>query len=356
MRAISELFGETRVVQLLRPSSAPPDLLPIDGNNLSVLALSEPTAYGWIRKLEVWRYLPIIWQEVQRSDAVHTPVPGDLGTIGLLVALLQRKPLFVRHCGTWGTRDTMAQRFLAWLLPRITSDRNIVMATGGGEMPPEPGNPDIRWIFSTSLTEEELNTIPPASSWSHGKPLRLISVGRLSEGKNMQAIIRALPDIQSVHPNTTLSILGEGEYRAALEGLVDELDLVDSVTLWGNVSHAEVLQHLSKAHIFVFPTRTKEGFPKAVLEALAAGLPVVATSVSVLPYLLNQGRGYILPSTSPLAIAQAVLELLEDERHLQEMSAMAREVSHDYTLEKWGSTIGQRLEDAWGPLRECDNH
>ena len=55
-------------------------------------------------------------------------------------------------------------------------------------MPPEPGNPDISWIFSTSLTEKELCSIQPALPWSSDKPLRLISVGRLTKDKNMQVL------------------------------------------------------------------------------------------------------------------------------------------------------------------------
>ena len=138
------------------------------------------------------RYLPRLWDAVRRADAVHALVPGDLGTIGILIALAQGKRLFVRHCGTWGNRTTMADRFLHRLLERIAGGQRVVMATGGGSAPPSTGNPAIRWIGSTTLTEAELAGIPEPASWRPGEILRLVTVGRLTPGKNTAATIQAL--------------------------------------------------------------------------------------------------------------------------------------------------------------------
>ena len=347
MQAIADLFSETTIVQLHRLTPPPADIAPITGKNLSVHPMVEPKVRGLVRKLAIWRVLPILWREVRQADAVHAPIPGHVGTIGILVALMQRKPLFVRDCGTWGTYSTLPQRFLVWLLPRVAGGQRVVMATGGGDTPPAPENPDVTWIFSTSLTEAEWQSIEPATAWQPGQPPRLISVGRLSAHKNMQAIIRALPLIQQHHPEVTLDILGDGDYRHSLEQLISQLNLEDSVKLHGNVSHSRVLQLLAQSHIFVFPTQTREGFPKAVLEALACGLPVVAAPVSVIPYLLSQGSGVVLDGTDHEAVSESVLTLLSEPHQLAEMSQIARIMSKEYTLEKWGEQIGARLTESW---------
>ncbi len=368
MQAISELFDQTTLMVPIRAAPLPDGARPLTGHNLRVHPLPEPTGTDLRRKIALlaWlpRHLPEIWREVRRADAVHAPVPGDIGTIGLLVALAQRKPLFVRHCGTWGEPVTLADRFLLWLLERIAGGRNVVLATGGADTPPSKKNPNIHWIFSTTLTGKEITNIPVASPWHSGQTLRLVTVGRLSAGKNIESVIRALSILNlnnsplpaggglGVRSDTILhlDILGDGEARASLEELTADLQLNEMVTFHGNVPHAEVLRILSGSHLFVFPTRVKEGFPKAVLEAMACGLPVIASNISVIPHLIRD-CGIVLEDTRPQAVVEAVAQLISDEKRLAEMSARARRNAQGYTLERWREEIRAHLEAAWGSLR-----
>jgi glycosyltransferase involved in cell wall biosynthesis len=281
---------------------------------------------------------------------VHAAVPGDVGTIGMIVALLQRKRLFVRHCGTFGEPVTVSDRLLLWILERIAGGPNVVMATGGAELPPSRRNPNISWIFATTLSRCEIDEAPQSPMWQQGEALRLVTVGRLTASKNIAGLIGALPAIRAARPGSLLDIVGEGELRPALEAQARALGLAGAITFHGNVSHSEVLRILSRAHLFVFPTRVKEGFPKAVLEALACGLPVVATCVSVIPQLLRDGSGRLLKETTPEAVAQAVLDVTADAGQLKRMKAQARQAAQGYTLEAWGELIRRRLDCAWGPL------
>lgn len=366
MAAISELFDQTTIIAALRETTLLNGTSSLTGHNVTVSPLPEPSGQDLRRKLALLTWLPQnlkkIWCSVRQADAVHTPVPGDIGTIGILVALAQRKPLFVRHCGTWGNQTTLADRFLDWLLPRIAGGRNVVLATGGGDTPPSKETPNIHWIFSTSLTDTELASLPVASPWTPGETLRLVTVGRLTEGKNISATIWALSLIIDTLlpatkgnetrkiPSIRLDIAGDGSARPSLEALAAELGVANQVTFHGNVAHENVLHILSASHIFVFPTRVKEGFPKAVLEALACGLPVIGTNVSVIPNLIEDS-GYMLPETSPEAVAQAVEHLLEDPCRLQIMSQNARRTVQKYTLERWRDEIGAHLQATWGSLR-----
>jgi glycosyltransferase involved in cell wall biosynthesis len=167
----------------------------------------------------------------------------------------------------------------------------------------------------------------------------------------VQAILRALPAIQEKIPGVHLDILGDGEYRPILEELTSVSSPPSSVAFHGNVNHETVLKKLSQSHIFVFPTRIKEEFPKAVLEALACGLPVIAARVSVIPRLLQNGCGLILSETTPECVSEAVLQLATDPVRLKRMGGLAREAAQGYTLEAWGEEIRSHLEQAWGPLR-----
>lgn len=354
MEHLSALFDATTLVLPLQRTSPPEGALPLVGKNLSISPLRRELGSGLRRRLALLTLIPRLWQEVRRADAIHTPIPGDVGTLGLLIALVQRKPLFVRHCGTWGSTSTLANRFLTWLLPKIAGGRNVVMATGGADTPPSPENPHITWIFSTTLTEQELDALPMAQPWRPGLPLRLITVARLVEAKNVQAAIRALPLIQQQCPRVHYSVVGDGPYRQALEQLIADLGLSSIVTLHGSVPHHEVLRLLADSHLFVFPTHVEEGFPKAVLEALACGVPVIATPVSVLSWLIGDACGLILKEAEPPTIAQAILRITSEEQALAAMMQNARQRARAYSLERWRDTLGDRLRRAWGELCHAD--
>jgi glycosyltransferase involved in cell wall biosynthesis len=351
MAALSELFDATTLVLPRRASPPPAGLRPLDGHRLSVRPLAEPPGRGIGRKLALagwlpWQ-LPRLWRELGRADAVHAAVPGDVGALAVPLALARRKPLFVRHCGTWGRPATAADSLLHATLVRIAGGRNVVLATGGGGAPPEDGRP-IDWIFATSLTATQLATLPRAETWQPGRPPRLVSVGRLTRGKNAAATVRALAEVRRRYPGATLDLVGDGTELAPLRSLAGELRLAEAVTFHGNLEHSRVLARLASSHVFVFPTRVAEGFPKAVLEAMACGLPVVAPRVSVLSQLLADGRGVLLDDTTPEAVAAAVLGLLDEPGVLAATAEAARLHARGFSLERWRDEIGARLEAAWG--------
>ena len=354
MAAISTLFAETRLMIALRPTEPPPGAKRLEGHRLTVDPLPEPAGRGGRRKLSLLWWLPRhgrrLWRAVRSADAVHAPVPGDLGTLGLLIALLQRRRLWVRHCGTWGHRATAADRFLAWLLPRIAGGRTVVMATGGGETPPCSGNPAVTWIFSTTLGRDRLASLPRARPWQPEDAPRLIQVGRLTAGKNVASTLRAMPGVLRRHPGARLDVAGDGPALEGLRSLSEELGLERHVTFHGNLAHREVLDLLADSHLFLFPTRVAEGFPKAVLEAMACGLPVLVPRVSVLPHLVAGGAGLVLADTDPETVARAVLDALADPRQLAAIGRQARRRAQGYSLESWRDRIRQRLEEAWGSL------
>jgi glycosyltransferase involved in cell wall biosynthesis len=350
MAAIADLFEYTTLVLPERRGLRPAGTTPLAGHGLAVHTFPEPPGRDIRRKLALLLRLPSLlvrlWREIGRGDAVHAVVPGDIGGLGILLALLRRKLLFVRHCGTWGNHGTLADQILWRVLVRIAGRRRtVVLATGGGRQAPEPRNPAIRWIFSTSLTLDEMAARPAKEPWRPGGPLQILSVGRLARGKNTATTIRALQSLRR-EVDARLDVLGDGPELASLRTLVLELGLQDAVTFHGNVAHAEVLTRLDKAHVLVFPTRVAEGFPKAVIEAMACGAIVVAPPVSVVPRLLD-GCGVLLDDTTPEAVTTALQRLLTTPDEMATMSEASRRVAATYTLEAWREAIGEALQLCW---------
>lgn len=355
MAVLSELFDSTKLLVLERQTTLPAGVRNLVGNQLSVKTMPEPKGINLQRKLNIMLWLPrhlsTIWKLVKDADVVHTPIPGDLGTIGLLIALLQRKLIFIRHCGRWGIPSSRFDKLLQWFLEKIASEKIVVFATGGSELLPSPKNPHIKWIFSSSLYEAELENLPVSSVWQPGQQLRLVTVGSLNPGKNISALIASLPSIRKTYSDLKLTIVGAGRLLADLQGKASENDVASFVEFVGNVSHQGVISILAESHIFVFPT-LYEGFPKALLEAMAVGLPIIANPVSVIPYLLKDNAGYLLDQPTPEAIAVSVIKLISDPQAMREMGNRAKIIAKKYTLEAWRDQIKDRLESAWGvPLQ-----
>jgi glycosyltransferase involved in cell wall biosynthesis len=358
MAALSELFDETRLlVPVSRKGLASGDL-PLNGHRLQVLPLSVRNGRGLSSKLSFFPWLlwnsPTVGRELLLSDAVYAPIPGDVGTVGMLAAWLLRKPLLVRHCGNWLKPVTAAEKFWRWFMERCAGGRNIMLATGGTPEPPSKKNPNVHWIFSSSVSREELQAYACPRSFPGPGPVRLVIVARQEQAKGAGTVIRSLPRLLQKMPKIDFEIVGDGSAISEFRQLAQEAGVADRVNFAGKLNHEQVMLRLKAAALFVFPTTSSDGFPKAVLEALATGLPVVATRVSVLPQLLGNGSGVLIDEATPEAVARGVEHALADRGTYEAMSRKAVETAQQYSLEAWRDTIGGYLEAAWGPLKTND--
>ena len=354
MHALSELFDTTTLVVPCSSTTTRVGGMSLTGRNLSLRPLTNPVGNGLWRKaaLLFWlvRNTPVLISEIRHADIVHAPIPGDIGTIGMLLALLWRKPLFVRYCGNWFVQRTSAEHFWRWFMLRFAAGRNVMLATGGADEQPSPHNPNVRWIFSTSLLEQELTACSRRRERPASERARLIIVCRQEKGKGIEKVIESLPLVMKSFPNATLDIVGDGTELTSFKQLAITHKIASRVTFHGKVDHEKVLLLLQQSDLFCYPTAS-EGFPKAVLEALACGLPVVTTCVSVLPKLIGNGSGLLVEKVTPEALAQAVFDCLSDAERYRSMSTRALETASQYSLERWRDTIGDLLRAACGPLR-----
>lgn len=355
MRAIAELFDETRLLVPADVNPHPRGESPLAGNSLSVVRLGLPKGRDLSRRFQfpLWlmRNLPIIYREIRRADAVHTPIPGDVGTIGILIAMLLGKPLFIRYCGNWALRRTVAEYFWGWLLERTAGNRTVVLATGGGASPPSRRNSNMAWIFSTSLRDSELKECAQIRSHPSSSGPRLIIAARQERAKGTGVVIETLKMLESEFPRISLDVVGDGNALPEFRQLAEERGVAQRVRFHGKIDHASVMEILKNGDLFCFPTTSSEGFPKAVLEALACGLPVVSTGVSVLGDLIGAGGGTLIDDATPSEMARGIRFCLSDNERYRELSSVAVRTAAQYSLERWSDTIASFLTPVWGPLR-----
>lgn len=349
MNALSEIFDSTTVLVPIHIAANRTGEIPLHGHNLTISPLTAPAGKGIARKIGMcWWMLRNSWRlvlEAARADVIHSPIPGDIGTFGMILAILFRKQLLVRHCGNWEFQRTAAERFWRWFMERYAGGRNVMLATGGSSEPPSKRNPRIQWIYSTSLTEEELQNCQFDRHAPQTVSPRLINVCRQEKFKGTDLLIESMPLLIEKFPGISLDLIGDGDAVEELKSRTVELDLTGCVKFHGKLDHERVLELLKKADLFCYPTKS-DGFPKAVLEALACGLPVITTAVSVLPQLIGNGCGVIVENPTPETLARAIGEILSNETTYLSMSRQAFKTARQYSLESWRNRIGQLLREA----------
>jgi len=161
----------------------------------------------------------------------------------------------------------------------------------------------------------------------------LLAVGRLVYSKAHEILIAAMPIVLKKFPNAKVGICGDGILRPKLEEQISSLGLSDSVKLLGQSDHVE--KFLASADVFVMPSLW-EGLPIALLEAMSAGLPVIATKVEGVEELIAEGEhGFLVPTGNPEALADAIIKLLAAPQLRHKMGRAARsKVMELYTAER----------------------
>jgi colanic acid/amylovoran biosynthesis glycosyltransferase len=167
-----------------------------------------------------------------------------------------------------------------------------------------------------------------------GEPVRLICVGRLQEKKGQAVALRALARLATEDPSVDyrLSIVGGGGLADSLAQLAAGLGVADRVEFLGPRPHAETLERLEAAHIFVLPSLTgadgdQEGVPVSIMEAMAAGLPVVSTQHSGIPELVaDRVTGALANEGDDASLARAIAWTAAEAPHWPQMGVKARQI------------------------------
>lgn len=170
---------------------------------------------------------------------------------------------------------------------------------------------------------------PVTHPWftDRSEPL-IIAVGRLVKVKGFDLLIRSVAQLPT---QAKLALIGNGEERAALEDLITDLGLADRVVLLGFQENP--WKYMAQADLFVLSSLT-EGMPNVIGEAMALGLPIVATDCSpgVREYLDNGRAGLLVPPGDPGALAQGIERLLSNELLRQELACRGRERIKQFDL------------------------
>ncbi|WP_162806563.1 glycosyltransferase [Sphingosinicella terrae] len=215
-------------------------------------------------------------------------------------------------------------------------------------------------ILRMGVDCDEIGFAP--ANWSPGDPVRILSVGRLVEKKGAEYSIRALARVARSSPDLDwrFDIGGDGPLEQPLRELIAATGLQDRISLLGPLSSGQVRERLREAHLFLLPSVVAadgdmEGIPVSLMEAMAAGVPVVSTFHSGIPELVeHEVSGLLAPERDEDVLARHLESLIRDPDHRQSLARAARlKVEKAFDQKRINREFGDRIRAALDPGRQA---
>ncbi len=265
----------------------------------------------------------------QRVDLVHTHMFSG-GTYGRAAALAARSPGIVHTHATLSFRERPWKTYLPEVALTTFTDRVICVSRAVRDHLARfmPIHRDRLIVIPNGLSAE---AFAPAVDRPIGfrAPPQIVGVGRLEPVKGFDVLIRALGELARHGVAFRARLAGDGSERAALVALARSVGVAEQVEFLGH--RDDVAAILAEADLFVAPSH-REGLSNAVLEAMGAALPIVATRVGGNPELLD-AIGGLVPPADPAAMAAEIRSTLADPVAARARGAAARaEIERNYTL------------------------
>lgn len=172
----------------------------------------------------------------------------------------------------------------------------------------------------------------------------LITASRIASEKNIGFLIKSFSLIKKTFQNVKFFVVGEGADRKKIEAMVRNLNLEKDVIFTGLVSKEEIINFYQASDIFVFSSLTETQGLVAV-EAMSAGLPVVAIRASGIEDIVNDGENGFLVPESPGEFSRKVLQIIEDKNLREKLSYQAKINSGRFTIEVWAEKMVKLYRD-----------
>lgn len=330
----ADLFPEVRIAAPCEDAPPPGDAATIGRNNVAVDPQPRAGGDSLGAKLRQGAMLP--WMAfkmagaLRKADAVHVRCPGNLGLLGAVLAPLFSRRRIAKYAGQWPDWDGEARTVrLQKALLRSRWWRAPVTVYGSW-----PGQPP--WIvpfFTSVLDRGQIERARRSADLRKAtdRP-RVLFVGRLSRAKNVDVLLDALGGLPC-------TIVGDGPERAALQARAPQ------AVFAGAVDFDRVLGFYETHDVLVLASET-EGWPKAIVEAMAFGLVCIGSDRGLIPQILGEGRGLVVPPRDVEALATA-LRRASDPGEAAAIRARAAPFGQRYSLEDLREALRELMARWW---------
>ncbi|MDB5693145.1 MAG: hypothetical protein JWO81_2208 [Alphaproteobacteria bacterium] len=280
------------------------------------------------------KFPQILWalrKRMRGLDGLIVRCPGTLSLLALPFLLAARKPIAVEMVGDPRAMfESGVGGIASGILGPISVAANHRLLEAASAVTyvtddylqsryPPPSRAIVSAFSDVVLSRESFRARPRGAGDFGAEPARLLFAGTIEQNyKGIDTLLAALALLRRQGREVILRIAGTGRLTGSVAAAIARFELGGSVVLLGRLGHAELIREMEACDLFVLPSRT-EGLPRAIIEAMARGTPVVASAVGGIPELVR--APYLVGDGRPESFARAIASCLDEPRLLAEMSA-----------------------------------
>ena len=314
-------------------------------------------------EIGTWLTMPIVfwraWQASKGMDLAHARMPNHTGIIGAFICRLRGIPVFCQVIADWyveAQRMPVTRKYglglvmklhlyLYDLMERLVCRDQLVFAQGRTCYEKHARHSNCELVLSTAHHVEDI--VPPLPRFER-RPYTILTVARLTGVKNHTLILQALAKLLSDGEDWRIVFVGEGPHRAKLETKVETLRLNGRVIFSGQIQRGKQLwQYYDEADCFVLSSRS-EGTPKVLLEAMARGLPIVASAVAGVPTSVShEERGLLFKDNDVMELVACLRRLAVEPNLRERMVVNAHRFCRVHTVEGATEKMLQKVFSRW---------
>jgi glycosyltransferase involved in cell wall biosynthesis len=280
-----------------------------------------------------------IFKVMNKADHIHLRCPGNIGLLGCLVQIFfPSKPKTAKYAGNWDSKAKQPFTYCLqkWILSNTLLTKNMQVLVYGEW---ENSTKNIKSFFTASYFEKDKTEVKPRGLQDK---ISFLFVGTLSNGKQPLYAIQLIEQLYKNGNNVELTIFGEGIERNVLEHYILDNQLQDIVFLRGNQNQETIKKAYIENHFVILPSLS-EGWPKVVAEGMFWGCLPIASKVSCVPNMLDNGNRGLLLELNLEEDVQKIETILNDNNSYQDKANQAMNWSRNYTMDFFESEIKQLL-------------
>ncbi len=288
--------------------------------------------------------LPLLFSKIvdgmKRSNHIHLRCPGNMGLLGAFIQLFfPNKVKTAKYAGNWDTnsKQPLSYKIQKYILSNTFLTKNMKVLVYGDW---KNQTKNIKSFFTATYREDEKAIVTARSLKAK---IQFLFVGTLTVGKQPIYAIKLVETLKNRGENVELSIYGEGQEREALQDYIQINDLQNIVFLKGNINLEEMKLIYQKSHFMILPSKS-EGWPKVVAEAMFWGCLPIASKVSCVPNMLDDGERGILLSEHLDEDCKSVLNCIKNQELYNSKINAAISWSRNFTIDKFESKIEKLLK------------
>ena len=334
----------------------------IDHPRLRFIALPEtPTELDFVLALPA--IISRISRAVREVDIVQARMPDYTGVIAAFCADRAAVPCFAQVIADWRAEGRSMSWSRKWGLGTLLKIHYYLYtkfeeAACRGRLSFVQGKTafdrindgsNTKLTVSTAHKDKDIRTAHPRFFET---PWTILTVARLVSIKNQQILLHSLRELRISGRNFHLQLVGSGPQEVALKRLSIELGIAKHVNFVGGVQHGkELWEFFDQADVFVLPSLS-EGTPKVVLEAMARGLPVIATEVGGIPSVVqHMQNGLLIPPADKSALESTLIQIADDTALRESLVRGGTETSRQHTIECESERAIRMIHTYWPSLK-----